>query len=513
MRASRTNLRLLLACAPAVVLGALGSFVPALGCGQTFVSSAGSDGASDGNPGIGSDGGPEIVTLVPPDASVDAAGDVVSGCPEGELACDSGCIEAGLLNCGACGHDCAGLPHVSGPVTCSASGQCSFPLSSCAAGWTHCSSNPDQGCETNLTTAANCGACANACPIAMPVCADAGSGYACIACSAPTPTPCFGSCVDLTSDGTNCGACGHDCQGGLCLGGLCQPVTLATGLDDPTVIAVGPTGVFWTTFPASDAGAVMTCGLDGGPVTTLATETGTPSGIAANTTHVYWADESIGVQECAIGGCGAGPTLVAAGPAKDLAIDSSSVYWIQENPGVGLSCPLAGCPVGADGGAEPTTLFSGQGYTQNLAIDATSIYWSGPPGAFKCPLSGCPLDADGGDAVTVLATTGGYGISVDSANAYWGGPVVGLLACAIGGCGGMPRALAATAYPFNTVSDGINVYWTDYTSGAIDRCAISGCGGQPTVMASGQRPFGIALDSTTIYWTDSTGGTVSRLAK
>jgi hypothetical protein len=348
------------------------------------------------------------------------------------------------------------------------------------------------------------------------VCADAGSAYACIVCSAPTTTPCSGSCVDVSTDGTSCGACGHDCLGGQCLGGLCQPVTLVSGLDDPTVLALGPTGVFWTTYPmAADAGAaaVMTCGLDGGSVTTLATETGLPSGIAANATHVYWSNESIGVQQCPVGGCGAGPTLVAAGPAKDLAIDSTTVYWILEYPGVGLSCPLAGCSVGTDGGADPTTLFSAQPYTQNLAVDGTSIYWAGLSGAYKCPLAGCPLDADGGDVVTTLATIGGFGISVDTANAYWGYSGTGLLACAIGGCGGAPTNLAPTAQPFNTVSDGINVYWTDYNGGGIDRCAIGGCSGQPTVMAASQRPFGIAVDSTSIYWTDSTGGTVMRLAK
>ncbi len=92
-------------------------------------------------------------------------------------------------------------------------------------------------------------------------------------------------------------------------------------------------------------------------------------------------------------------------------------------------------------------------------------------------------------------------------------PGTGLLACAIGGCGGDPTKLAPTAQPFNTVSDGIDVYWTDYNGGGIDRCAIGGCSGQPTVMAASQRPFGIAVDSTSIYWTDSTGGTVMRLAK
>src|SRR5580692_6708330 len=100
MRTSRTNLRLLLACAPVIIVGALGSFFLETGCGQTFA--AGNGGEDAASPG---DAGPEVVTLAHLDGAADAAADAASGCPAGELACDAGCIEAGLLNCGACGHD------------------------------------------------------------------------------------------------------------------------------------------------------------------------------------------------------------------------------------------------------------------------------------------------------------------------------------------------------------------------------------------------------------------------
>ena len=36
--------------------------------------------------------------------------------------------------------------------------------------------------------------------------------------------PCGGA--DLQTDAHNCGACGHDCVGGACFSGLCQPVML-----------------------------------------------------------------------------------------------------------------------------------------------------------------------------------------------------------------------------------------------------------------------------------------------
>src|SRR6202021_1203658 len=97
----------------------------------------------------------------------------------GDLVCEGGCVPNDVHNCGACGHDCTDLPQVSGTVTC-ASGVCSFPQSACAAGWAHCSADPYQ--------------CGSAC--------------------APGTTPCgtAGSCVDTTSNPSDCKTCGNVCM-------------------------------------------------------------------------------------------------------------------------------------------------------------------------------------------------------------------------------------------------------------------------------------------------------------
>jgi hypothetical protein len=63
-----------------------------------------------------------------------------------------------------------------------------------------------------------------------------------VSCNAPG-TLCGGECVDASSDVANCGSCGHDCQGGGCLAGRCQPVTLATNLQEPVGIAVDATSL------------------------------------------------------------------------------------------------------------------------------------------------------------------------------------------------------------------------------------------------------------------------------
>jgi hypothetical protein len=126
-----------------------------------------------------------------PDARVESAPDVPSGCPV----------------------DCNHLPHVRAGayVTCGPGGHCVVPPDQCEVGFAHCSSNPDDGCEADLTTPASCGGCVTCSP-PYPSCVKQNCSYYCApVCAAPTPDLCYLSCVDLQSDLSNCGACGNSC--------------------------------------------------------------------------------------------------------------------------------------------------------------------------------------------------------------------------------------------------------------------------------------------------------------
>jgi hypothetical protein len=169
--------------------------------------------AEDAHADARSDGG-EPDGSTQPEAGKDAAPDA-PGCPAGYLDCGGTCTLDNVNNCGTCGHDCANLPHVSGGVTCSAAGVCTFTNADCAPGWAHCTSNPDDGCETNITVSPNCGTCGKVCN------ADAGvpmlcNGTACVSnCSGSTPDLCNGTtCTNTTSDTQNCGTCDHICPNG-----------------------------------------------------------------------------------------------------------------------------------------------------------------------------------------------------------------------------------------------------------------------------------------------------------
>ena len=84
----------------------------------------------------------------------------------------------------------------------------------CPAGYTKCKSK----CVSLSSDPSNCGACGHGCSASTPYCV---SG-ACSPCPSGTSL-CNGVCANLTDDTSNCGACGHNCGPGLwlCSSGTC----------------------------------------------------------------------------------------------------------------------------------------------------------------------------------------------------------------------------------------------------------------------------------------------------
>jgi len=152
-------------------------------------------------------------------------------------ACGAMCVNltSDPKNCGACGHDCASLPGVKAGATgiqCM-NKQCYIPPAACTSGLGHCSSKPDDGCETDLGQPDNCGSCGMKCSAPTALCSNTTGTPTCSSsCMAPLPNLCGSKCVDLSSDPANCGTCGHDCTmlsniktgatGITCMAGTCN---------------------------------------------------------------------------------------------------------------------------------------------------------------------------------------------------------------------------------------------------------------------------------------------------
>jgi len=156
-------------------------------------------------------------------------GGACQGCPAGEVVCGNECIDTDTnpAHCGACDAACD-LPNVAthGCV----GGACT--VVACDAGFGDCDADASNGCEVDLnTTAAHCGACANACAAGESCCGgsctdldtDANNCGACGNACPAGESCCSGACADLTSDVDNCGSCGNACATGeVCSQGTCQ---------------------------------------------------------------------------------------------------------------------------------------------------------------------------------------------------------------------------------------------------------------------------------------------------
>ena len=161
-----------------------------------------------------------------------------------------------------------------------------------------------------------------------------------VSCSATHPTLCAAaqSCVDLTSDDKNCGACGHDCLGGACTDSQCQPVLIAQYIGDPMIIYVGAQAVYVTI----DAGYVGRASKDGSDLKPLA-RPGFASSVLAQTRIAEDGDRVffvrvlgsvIQLSYCLTTGCDSTATPIGGQYTKYFAVDQRDhkIVWVDYSP-------------------------------------------------------------------------------------------------------------------------------------------------------------------------------------
>jgi len=215
-------------------------------------------GGSGGPGGLGGPGGSRVIdagadrTTTPVDAGgPDRTPDVsrppdASGCPV----------------------DCNHLPHVRsdlGTIAC-VSGKCLLPPNACQPGFGNCSGNANTGCESDLSTNANCGFCGFNCNPAGANCIPYAGTFVCAPrCTDPLLTQCGFGCFDLQTDPNNCGTCGNGCylpnadvacQNGKCVFLACTDPQFLDCTDEPGC--------------ETESGNVTSCGGCGDPACTTA---------------------------------------------------------------------------------------------------------------------------------------------------------------------------------------------------------------------------------------------------
>ena len=317
-------------------------------------------------------------------------------------------------------------------------------------------------------------------------------------------TSCNGSCVDLQTSGTNCGACGHDCLGATCTAGKCATTVLITGESRPYDLAADTGTLFWTD---QGSGQVATCSVSNCPNTrvTLASSK-EPDDIAIDATNVYWSDSTAGpdggppggaVYECARAGCNKTATPLATTQAGIDGITTANgvVYW-SSSTGV-MSCPATGCTT-------PTVFLAHS--TDDLAVVGQTFFAAAYSHVYACALPSCT-------GLVTIPSSGAEGVASDGTTIFFTSTNGGVYDCPVTGCA-TASAFAASPYPGDVVTDGKNVYWVDENNGAGYTCPVAGCNGSPVAMATGMSgPKGVALDDKRVYFADTGNGRLLWIAK
>jgi hypothetical protein len=312
---------------------------------------------------------------------------------------------------------------------------------------------------------ASCGASCTPCPV--PAHADAATcdGISCgVVCSAGYTLCGADTCADLASDGANCDTCGHDCLGGACDAGICQPDVLLSGQELVHFLAVDATNLYFTVDPGGHpaGGSVQTLSLAGGNPTTLVSGITGPDGVAVDASFVYWASSADGtLSKIAKGG---GPTIpmVSNRPgAFGVAVHDSTLYLTQiYSATVSMLVLPNGIPLTI---ASQATANGATG----IAADSNDVYWGSYSAVYSM--------FDGGGPVATIADMQNDAIAV-------------------------------------AVDDSF-VYWTILYGGQVMRAPLSG--GPPTTLVPGTTTYagGIAVDDKAIYWAATDGNEVSKLMR
>ncbi len=191
---------------------------------------------------------------------------------------------------------------------------------------------------------------------------------------------------DAGEDPRSCGAPGHDCQGGACVGGKCQPVVLATTQNRPIQIAVDGDHLYWVNAgsldgagtacdPVRSDGSVVRSSLDGTGLTRVADGLPCPGALAVGPDGVYFSTAA-GPGQGAIwrvpkSGPPVAPVAVytGLGLVYSLLFDGPTLYWSEDAQSGRVMRGLA------DGGAPSVFAYEQVNMPRALRAEGASLYW------------------------------------------------------------------------------------------------------------------------------------------
>jgi hypothetical protein len=336
--------------------------------------------------------------------------------------------------------------------------------------------------------------------------------------------------VDLKADPKNCGSCGHDCLGGECDLGKCQPFTIVPAEEYINDFVIAGEHVYWSGCNAQYTDClVMRRRSDASDTSEpIAPSEGlTLYGIAAGATQLLWAAQDH-VRACVLPNCEGGPQNLVTAPNAEFTVAhfasaSQTLFWTG-SMGVSKRKLMAFSLTSS----EPVTVNSGAAEPSALASDDKYVYWNE-----KSSRTATVINPDGAlwrarltdlkPALLASGLAGEYGqLVVGSDSLYFAGRFDTKTA------GGTEDAIFRIPLP-NGIGDGalpifvnasVNgmfidrgyLYWLE--ANFVKRCPLTSCSSPEIVLNRGGSD--LKEDTKSLYWREfQTGGfsSIVRVAK
>jgi hypothetical protein len=347
--------------------------------------------------------------------------------------------------------------------------------------------------------------------------------------AADAPIPLDGSptdgCGDTQSSPHDCGACGHDCEGGACVNGVCQPFLLTNDESFPKSLAVDDTTLYWANGTDADYGSppasivIRSMPKSGGTPATLYTlEPGTPTSLhhADKNLYVYRSIEwtipgqpyvgSI-VKMCDDGVC---PVQNLTGDVDnykwEIALDDNRIYFPTAFNG-GASAIVK------SGGAATQVVEYASYYFKRLSVDDTDLYAYVVPNPSVAPSD--PVKLLRADKTTLSAPTElmsglveGGDVAVDAENVFVSDTKAVHRLAKTGPTALVPTTITPPGVaPGFMASDADRVYWLESPSASsmnpstLHWARKDGGGASSMTLANvATLPVPPITDDTSIYW-------------
>jgi hypothetical protein len=318
-------------------------------------------------------------------------------------------------------------------------------------------------------------------------------------------------CSATVDSGQNCGRCDHDCCGGACVSGKCQPHVIYEGPDgafEPLeeIAVYGP----YVYFSSTRLDGVMRIPVNGGERRTIWTKRSYVRSIATDASGVYVAGVSSPLDAGTSGliervSPDGQPqfTLDMNEDASNIVLDENHAYWLSGNSAI-KRWSKSGGPTSAVGGTADLL-----GYF--LAARSGSVFFEKIAGSQIVQRDGAGIAPDrelAADEVEVSS------LAVNAAYVFWplGSPNK-IRRVAVNGVN--PIDLVANAgTPTYMVADDSYVYWLSWGQSAL-RAARADTPGVATDLATDlPNPRKLAHDAGCLYVTYGGGrGKIVRVAK